>query len=189
MKPSFGEHVRRRRWTPIWVAPIILHIWYWSPPWTWKKLLPLLLFPQCRFTSTETVRAVRDWAPQVHPLLIFHTDGLNCRMCDESTWHHKTFRVQLHWHLAIIIDVLYCRCIHPQTPTFYGFYTRSSIMQRKVRAHRGAAWKTRSPSFIVCTVSVDVKQHRRRCKAKRDYANSGASCACSLFIFIWSPQF
>ena len=104
-----------------------------------KSCYLFFFFLQCRFTSTETVRTVRDWAPQLHPLLIFHTDGLNCRMCDECTWHHKTFRMKLHWHLAIIIDVLYCRCIHPQTPTFCGFYTRSGIMQMKVRAHLVAA--------------------------------------------------
>ena len=33
-------------------------------------------------------------------------------MCDECTWHHKTFLVQLYWHLAIklyCIVLLYCR--------------------------------------------------------------------------------
>ena len=30
-------------------------------------------------------------------------------MCDECTWHHKTFLVQLYWHLAV---KLYCVCVH-----------------------------------------------------------------------------
>ena len=48
-------------------------------------------------------------------------------MCDECTWHHKTFLVQLYWHLAIkLYCVVPCGIIAAWT-TFLRWCDRPSI--------------------------------------------------------------